>query len=129
MKVPGRDLLRGTLLAALSGGGAALVVRAVPGRGYHLGRILPVLLLAMVLAAWLIHLTSDGFFAGPARKPVRAEPPERQAPHGIHARFGEGILPRADSGASPAAGLGAPEIQRALLWAAAELALLSFGLR
>jgi hypothetical protein len=120
----GSDLLRGTALAGVMALGAWFVARYGFGRLYVLGALLPALMVTMLLVAWLMHLKADGFF-GKVSKAEPGDPAERSDPEQPFARFGEGVRERIGR---PGRSSDSRDLQRALLWGAVELGLVSAAL-
>lgn len=94
------DLLYGTIVAAAAGGISALLALVGYGRPYYLSVFLPVSALCCLLVAWILHLREDRFLDSPSAMRGRARQP------------GDADSRGSFRGA-----------RRALLWAAAELAL------
>jgi len=119
------DLLRGTLIAVSAGTACFLLARFAFGKLYYLGILLPAALVTLLLVAWLIHLKADGFFGRSRKEPV---PEPKRDPERPFATLDDGILPRGGSHPQETRPWDALDAKRALLWAAMELALLSFVL-
>lgn len=122
MKRFAQDALRGTVLACLAAGASYLLARYAFGRLFYLGLLLAATLAGMLLVAWLIHLKADGFF-GRSRK-EETTVPVRDPDH-PYASFDDPVLPRGAHDPRGAKPWDSRDVMRALLWAAAELAVVS----
>jgi hypothetical protein len=124
-----RDAARGLGLAALGGGLACALALGAFRRPYYLAALMPLALTLYLLVAWFIHLGLDGFF-----RPARDEAGGGGAIHpGPYAPLDDRIVPRADAAPRRAASPEEREARargaiRALIWAAAWLALASCAL-
>jgi hypothetical protein len=123
MKNHARDTLRGTVLAGLAVGASFLLAHYAFGRLFYLGILLAATLVGMLLVAWLIHLKTDGFFGRSRRE--ETPPPDRDHPY---ASFDDPVLPRGSADPREVRPWDSLDVMRALLWAAAELAVVSAAL-
>lgn len=123
MRRTAQDAVRGTVLASLAVGASYLLARYTLGRIFYLSLLLAATLAGMLLVAWLIHLKADGFF-GRARREETPQP-DRDHPY---ASFEDPVLPRGTADPRGAKPWDSLDVMRALLWAAAELAVVSVAL-
>jgi hypothetical protein len=124
MSGPLLDLWRGTLLALLVAAGSFLLAHYAFGRLYYLSVLLPAATMALLLLAWLLHLRADGFFRGTGSAPAARLGTERRPSGRLYAAFEEDILERS----VPESTWDFRAVQHVLLWASAELGLLSIAL-
>jgi hypothetical protein len=109
-------------VALSAASGCFLLARFAFRNLYYLGILLPAALMVLLLVAWLMHLKADGFFGRSREEPL---PELERNPERLFATFDDGILARKGRQGRP---WDTREVTRALLWAAAVLALASIAL-
>ena len=131
-----RDLVCGTMLAAVAAGISCLLALAGYQRSYYLAVFLPAFMLGYLLVAWFLYLRKDRFMGPPSamRGRPRKHNPSRVGARDSASEVPEELLRAAASrdedatlvdGARSGAGESdrQPRLTRALVWAAVELGI------